>query len=143
MCCGRKAMGNVYNVIPVLGSTARSSPYRSSSGPSTIVSDAPPLLITDDVLFRWARIVKIAKIFPRMHELRAMESRVQAATCRGCQQSKQSRVTSSDIVILEEIRRSLAECSDANALAVKEAAKIEKYRVRFHDLSGKLKEVVR
>jgi len=102
--------------------------------------DETPLVVTDSVLFRWARIIKIANMFPVMHVIRALEHKLQT-TCRSCGHShRQPEVDRSALV---EARRLLAECSDDQARIVKEAARIVKYRVQYHDLSGTVQDRVR
>lgn len=96
--------------------------------------------MSDDVLFRWARIVRIAKEFPVMHKIRELEYKVQTS-CRGCR--NRYRLPEIDRSSFSEARRLLAECSDEKARAVKEAAGIVQYRVHYHDLSGTAREVVR
>jgi len=105
------------------------------------VADPGPLAVTDDVLFRWARIVQIAKMFPIMHTIRALEHKLQTGVCRSCK----SQQTAADIdrSALAEARRQLAECTDDQARLVKEAAGVLQYRVAYHDLSGTLREIVR
>jgi len=104
------------------------------------VAEAPPLSMTDEVLFRWARIVRIGKLFPVMHAIRALESKLQRI-CRSCAASRNAEPI--DRSVLDEARRELAECSDEKARLVKEAAGIVRYHVRYHDLAGTVREVVR
>jgi hypothetical protein len=101
---------------------------------------APPLAVTDEVLFRWARIVRIGKLFPVMHAIRALESKLQRI-CRSCTAPRNAEPI--DRSILDVTRRELAECSDEKARLVKEAAGIVRYHVRYHDLAGTVREVVR
>jgi pyrroloquinoline quinone (PQQ) biosynthesis protein C len=105
------------------------------------VREARPLTVTDDVLFRWARIVRIAKLFPVMHSIRALENRIQESSCRGC--NDRNKNSDFDRTALDTARRLLAECSAERARQVKEAAGISEYRVQYHDLSGSVREVVR
>lgn len=137
MCCGNRM--NTSEPI-------RMTSVRRTRAPVTIlatgrVADPAPLTLTDDVLFRWARIVRIAKMFPIMHTIRALEQKVQAEICRGCK--PQHRVPEIDRSTLAEVRRQLAECSDEKARLVKESAGILQYRVRYHDLAGTAREIVR
>lgn len=111
------------------------------SVPRKRVAEAGPLAVTDDVLFRWARIVRIANLFPVMHSIRALENRVRESGCRGC--GDRNKRPAFDRTPLDEARRLLAECSAEKAGQVKEAAGIAAYRVQYHDLSGSRREIVR
>ena len=104
-------------------------------------SDSSPLVVTDDVLFRWARIVQIAKLFPIMHTIRALEFKIQSNTCRTCH-NKKTQVPL-DRSPLADARRLLAECSDELARLVKESAGILRYQVSYHDRAGTLHIIVR
>jgi hypothetical protein len=105
------------------------------------VADPVPLTVTDDVLFRWARIVQIAKLFPIMNSIRALEYKIQTGVCRNCHQ--QHRLAEIDRSALDTARRQLAECADDRARFVKEAAGIRQYRITYHDLTGTKHEVTR
>jgi hypothetical protein len=102
--------------------------------------DETPLVVTDGVLFRWARIIKIANMFPVMHAIRELEHKLQTA-CRSCGYTQ--RQSEPDRRALADARRLLAECSDDKARIVKESAGIIKYRLQCHDISGTVRDVVR
>ncbi len=121
--------------------TSAKRPRSAVSVPRQRVADAGPLTLTDDVLFRWARIVKIAKLFPAMHSIRALEEKIQTSLCRSCRD--RYRGAEFDRSSLDLARRLLAECSAEKAGQVKEAAGIAAYRVQYHDLSGSRREIVR
>jgi hypothetical protein len=104
-----------------------------------LLADSPPTVVADDLLFRWAHIIKIAKMVPGMSAVRALEQRVQANSCRSCQKP----TVIFDRSPLDNARRFLGECSDAVAKLVKEAAGIVKYRVSYRDLAGVPRDVVR
>lgn len=112
-----------------------------SLGSNKRVAEPGPLTLSDDVLFRWARIVMIAKMFPVMHSIRALENKVQTNLCRTCRD--RHRRPELDRSSLDQARRLLAECSNEKARLVKEAAGILQYRVQYHDLSGSVREIVR
>jgi hypothetical protein len=116
----------------------RRQPVELSGFPKE-AADAAPVIIADDLLFRWAHIVKIAKLAPGMSAVRGLERQIQVHSCRGCQKP----AVVFDRSPLENVRRFLAECPDDTARAVKEAAGIIKYRVHYRDLTGVPKEVVR
>ena len=120
--------------------SASRSKTNSPVGNRLQTGDATPLVVTDGVLFRWARIIKIAGMFPVMHAIRELEHRLQTA-CRSCGHSQ--RQPEPDRRALAEARRLLAECSDEKARIVKEAAGIVKYRVQYHDMSGMVRDIVR
>ena len=121
--------------------TSAKRPRTVPAGPFQRVADPAPLTLTDDVLFRWARVIKIAKMFPVMHSIRALENKIQTTICRTCHdRNKTSEIDRSS---LDLARRLLAECSDDKARLVKEAAGIVQYRVQYHDLSGSVREIVR
>jgi hypothetical protein len=103
------------------------------------LANAPPTVIADDLLFRWAHIVKIAKLVPGMSAVRVLERQIQAHSCRGCR--KPTAVF--DRTPLEVVRRFLGECPDAAAQIVKEAAGIVRYRVSYRDLADVPREVTR
>ena len=105
------------------------------------IADPAPLAVTDDVLFRWSRIIQIAKMFPVMHQIRALEQKMQTTLCRTCKD--RNRPAEIDRSALAQARRQLGECSDDKARLVKEAAGILQYRVHYHDLAGTVKEIVR
>lgn len=136
MCCGSRMADST--------SIRISSPRRARSGapvpPPVAATDPAPLTVTDDVLFRWARIVRIAKMFPVMHAIRSLEQKLRH-WCRGCKGGNQ--LPEVDRTALADARRQLAECPDERARAVKEAAGILRYRVRYHDLAGTAREIVR
>jgi len=135
MCCGQSTSRTDSNRM--------TSTFRKQGGSFFSQSpngNAPPLSITDDVLFRWARIVRIGKLFPVMHAIRALESKLQQI-CRSCAAKKNAEPV--DRSVLDEARRELAECSEDKARLVKEAAGIVRYHVRYHDLAGSVREVVR
>jgi len=75
-----------------------------------------------------------------MHAIRALESKLQRI-CRSCNAPRNTEPI--DRSVLDEARRELAECSDEKARLVKEAAGIVRYHVRYHDLTGTVREVVR
>jgi hypothetical protein len=102
-------------------------------------ADAPPIVVGDDLLFRWAHIVKMTKVVPGLSAVRALEHRVQAHGCRGCQKP----TVTFDRSPLDNVRRFLGECPDETAKIVKQHAGILKYRVSYRDLAGVPKEVVR
>ena len=112
----------------------------SSVGSRLQTGDETPLVVTDGVLFRWARIIKIANLFPAMHAVRELEHKLQTA-CRSCGHAY--RQPEPDRHALADARRLLGECSDEKARIVKEAAGIIKYRVWYHDMSGTVRDVVR
>jgi len=89
--------------------------------------------ITDDLIFRWAKIVQIARIFPVMHAVRALEYTIATNDCRTCRKAEQPKT---DRSLLQEVRRMLGTCTDEQARLVKEAARITMYRVQFLDLAG-------
>ena len=135
-------MSTITNGIRIIDTSSRRHHRMPSPRPIyTNVSDPTPLLITDDVLFRWARIIHIANVFPTMHAVRDLENRIQSTECRSCK--KQPNTPRIDRNLLNEVRRLLAECSDDKARLVKEAAGIVKYRVQYHDLSGTVRDIVR
>ena len=102
--------------------------------------DETPLLVTDNVLFRWSRVIQIANLFPVMHTIRALEYKLQTK-CRSC--GRQRQIHEINRTPLADVRRLLAECSDDKARLVKEAVGILKYRVQYHDLSGVVQDVIR
>ena len=133
-CCG--SMTNESIKI-----TALKRSRSMSTVPIKRVADPGPLTLTDDVLFRWARIMRIAQMFPVMHSIRALENKIQTTICRSCRdRHKRPEIDRSS---LDQVRRLLAECSDEKARLVKEAAGIVQYRVHYHDLSGCVREIVR
>jgi hypothetical protein len=103
------------------------------------LADAPPVVVADDLLFRWSHIIKIAKIVPGMSAIRALEHQIHTHGCRSCQ--KPTMIF--DRTPLENVRRFLAECSDEIAKTVKQAAGIVKYRVSYRTLAGVPREIVR
>lgn len=105
------------------------------------IADPLPLAITDDVLFRWARIIQIARLFPVMHAIRALEQKLRTGVCRSCGHKASERQP--DRSVLAAARRQLGECPDEKARLVKEAAGILLYRVQYHDLAGTVHDVVR
>ena len=137
MCCGsvsREHSGQIRIVSRTSRNTISGLHKRQVTAPET-------LLVTDDVLFRWARIIQIAKIFPIMHTIRRLEQKLQTGVCRSCQRSSQS--SSIDKTPLHEAKRQLAECSEEKARLVKEAAGIHRYQIKYHDLAGILHEIER
>ena len=135
MCCGQ--FPSRTESIRMTGTLRKRSDSFFFKSP---VAEAPPLSMTDEVLFRWARIVRIGKLFPVMQAIRALESKLQRI-CRSCAASRNAEPI--DRSVLDEARRELAECSDEKARLVKEAAGIVRYHVRYHDLAGTVREVVR
>lgn len=133
-CCGSMTS----ETIKITSAKRSRSPF---FGSVKRVAEPGPLTLTDDVLFRWARIIKIAKMFPVMHSIRALENNIQTSICRSCRD--RHRKPEIDRSPLDEARRLLAECSDEKARLVKEAAGIVQYRVHYHDLSGSVREIVR
>jgi hypothetical protein len=139
MCCGG-GMKNRSTIRITAQSNGRFTriPAELSDFPK-IAAETPPVVIGDDLLFRWSHIVKITKIIPGMSAVRSLEHKVQAHSCRSCQKP----TVVFDRSPLKNARRFLGECSDETAKTVKQAAGILKYRVHYHDLSGVPKEVVR
>ncbi len=121
--------------------TSAKRPRPAVSVPRKQATDTGPLTLTDDVLFRWARIVKIAKLFPVMHSIRALEEKIQTSLCRSCRDRRDGGEF--DRSSLDQARRLLAECSVEKAETVKRVAGIRQYKVRYHDLSGSVREIVR
>jgi len=121
------------------------APIRSAVPAQTAVlgnlpklADAAPVLITDAVLFRWARISRIANILPVMNEVRALEQRIIANTCKSCHKPVEI-----DRSAINAAKIALAECPDEIALLVKEAACVLKYKVVYRRLSEPAQEVTR
>jgi hypothetical protein len=103
------------------------------------LADAEPVVVGDDLLFRWAHIIKISKLVPGMSAIRILEQQMQKYGCRSC---KKPTVTF-DRTPLESVRRYLAECSVETLKFVKEAAGIVKFRISYRDLAGVPHEVIR
>jgi len=102
------------------------------------LADAPPVLVTDWLLFRWARYPKLLKLLPIMTEVRALEVKIGANDCKSCRKPPEI-----DMSVLERVKKILAECPDEAALLVKQAANVLKYKVVYKNSSGVLKEVIR
>ena len=100
----------------------------------------PLVTITDDLLFRWAKIIQIANAFPIMHTVRALEYTISTTECRTCHKKTAPKV---DRSLLQTVRRLLGECSDEKARLVKEAARVVNYRVQYLDLTGQAKDITR
>jgi hypothetical protein len=104
------------------------------------MANAAPLLITDDVVFRWARITKIARLLPVMNEVRVLERALAANSCRSCRKPVEV-----DRSVLNTAKAALGECSDETALLVKQAAGVVKYKVVYRKLASAEppKEIIR
>ena len=101
-------------------------------------ADAPPVVVTDMVLFTWARYPQLLKLFPVMNEVRALERRIAANECKSC-----TKPPEIDRSALNRAKIALAECSDDIALLVKRAVGAVKYKITYQRLLEPLKEVVR
>jgi hypothetical protein len=102
------------------------------------MADTAPVLVTDDVVFRWARFAKIARLLPIMNEVRVLERTLAANSCRTCR-----RPAEVDRSVLNTAKAALGECSEEMALLVKQAAGVVKYKVVYRKLSEPPKEVIR
>jgi len=103
------------------------------------LADAPPVLVTDDVLFRWARNARVSRLLPAMTHVRILEQKIAAHSCRTCKKS----AVEIDMAPLNIARQALAECSDEIALLLKQAVGVVKYKVVFRRLQESPIEVIR
>jgi hypothetical protein len=97
------------------------------------------LTITDNVIFRWARIPALHRLIPNLHAVRNLEYRMQTYSCHSCR-SKPPQV---DHVPLEIVRKFLATCPDNTANLVKKAAGILNYTVGYIADNSNYREVTR
>jgi hypothetical protein len=102
------------------------------------LSESAPILVTDDVVFRWARNARVARLLPVMNDVRVLERKIQANSCKSCQ--KQADIDHSAINLAKV---ALAECSDEIAKLVKQAVGVLKYKVVYRRLSEPPQEVTR
>lgn len=103
------------------------------------LADPEPVIVGDDLLFRWSHIIKLAKLIPGMSAVRALEQQVQKYGCRSCQKP----VFSFDRAPLDSVRRYIAECPLDTLKLVKEAAGIIKFKISYRDLAGVPHDIIR
>ena len=102
------------------------------------LADSAPILVTDDVVFRWARNARVARLLPVMNEVRMLERKIQANSCKSCQ-----KPVDIDRSALHSAKIALAECSDEIAKLVKQAVGVLKYKVVYRRHSEPPQEVTR
>jgi hypothetical protein len=83
--------------------------------------------------------MRIAKLLPVFNEVRALEQKLRAVSCRSCK----SVNTAVDKTSLGRARLALGTCAEETAKLVKEAANILKYRVTYRVLSEQPTEIIR
>jgi hypothetical protein len=136
-CCGKKSKQVVKTMPPQLPVT------RTTPAPTPVAAIATKqqgtMTVTDNVLFRWARIVSINRLLPILHAVRNLEYAVQAHNCNSCR-SKPPQI---DRTALEKARKELALCSDEIAKLVKLGAGISNYTVGYITDTGTYREVTR
>jgi hypothetical protein len=102
-------------------------------------NDTGEINITDQVLFIWSRIPRIARLIPSINAVRELEVKLRTVHCGSCRKKNEPIDKSS----LNTVREFLATCSDETAELVKEAAGIVKYRLTYSQPLGQPTEVVR
>ena len=139
MCCGRGQTRFVH--VPSSNTTARSPAVPVQAAvleDFPKLADSPPILVTDDVVFRWARNARIARLLPVMNDVRVLERKIQANSCKSCQ-----KVAEIDRSAIHSAKIALAECSDEIAKLVKQAVGVLKYKVVYRQHSQLPQEVTR
>jgi hypothetical protein len=135
MCCGQKTMPSNIRIISGTRSVRRPVELNDFAK----LADPEPVIVGDDLLFRWSHIIKLAKLIPGMSAVRALEHQIQKYGCRSCQK----QTVTFDRAPLETVRRYIATCSLDTLKLVKEAAGIIKFKISYRDLAGVPHEVVR
>jgi len=102
------------------------------------LADSAPILVTDDVVFRWARNARVARLLPVMNDVRVLERKIQAHSCRSCQ-----KPADIDRSAIHFAKIALAECSDEIAKLVKEAVGVLKYKVVYRRHSEPPQEITK
>jgi hypothetical protein len=102
------------------------------------LADSAPILVTDDVVFRWARNARVARLLPVMNDVRVLERKIQANSCKSCQKPVEI-----DRSAIQSAKAALAECSDEIAKLVKQAVGVLKYKVMYRRHSEPPQEVTR
>jgi hypothetical protein len=102
------------------------------------LADSAPILVTDDVVFRWARNARVARLLPVMNDVRVLERKIQANSCKSCQKPVEI-----DRSAIQSAKAALAECSDEIAKLVKQAVGVLKYKVMYRQHSQPPQEVTR
>jgi hypothetical protein len=137
MCCGRK--NNNFVRVSSTGTVARGTVQTAAVLKDfPALADAPPILVTDEVVFRWARNTRIARLLPITAEIKILEEKVRANSCKSCH-----KPIPIDRSAINRAKAALAECSDEIAKLVKQAANVLKYKVVYRHLSEETKEIIR
>jgi hypothetical protein len=102
------------------------------------LTESAPILVSDDVVFRWARNARVARLLPVMNDVRVLERKIQANSCKSCQKPVEI-----DKSALHLAKVALAECSDEIAKLVKQAVGVLKYKVVYRRHSQPPQEITR
>ena len=139
MCCPGRRQPVTMRILPS-GATV----YSNGTSQSAVLNDFPkltdavPILVTDEVIFRLARVTRITRLLPILNEVRVLEDIVRANQCKTCKKPVEV-----DRTIINTAKAALAECSDETAKLVKQAAGVLKFKVVYRRLTEPLQEVIR
>jgi hypothetical protein len=139
-CCGKKSKETkqTTNAMPPQLQVKRTTPAPAPVS-QVLTQKQNTIVVTDNVLFRWARIVAINRLFPILHGVRNLEYIAQSHNCNSCK-SKPQQI---DRTPLEKARKELATCSEEIANLVKQGAGVSNYTVGYLTDSGTYREVTR
>ena len=133
---------NKMTKVNIISTRQKSRPVTRAAGTGRITPvPHDTIAVSDQMLFRMARVHEINLMFPVMASVRDLEYTMSSKTCRSCKyQRSQVQIDRSP---LDRAMKQLAECSDDKAKLVCQALGVAHYRIHYRDDHGSSRVVTR